>query len=162
MCNSVICNSGGPVNKSAGSPTVLSPNLGDVVNHSFTHSLPAHPYRKLSGAITRQSINSSEWGDMAVAWEPQEKHNLIGFVLNSRHPDPRRVWKGGPEGGLRDAIERVRGIRGGIPKSYFLIVSMHNTWASWTPLKCSHDASWILMMQMSRLFRFPFSISDFL
>ena len=22
------------------------------------------------------------------------------FVLNSRHPDPRRVWKGGPEGGF--------------------------------------------------------------
>ena len=24
------------------------------------------------------------------------------FVLNSRHPDPWRVWKGGPDGGLRD------------------------------------------------------------
>ena len=28
------------------------------------------------------------------------KPNLREFVLNSRHPDPRRVWKGGPEGGF--------------------------------------------------------------
>ena len=26
------------------------------------------------------------------------------FVLNSRHPEPRRMWKGDPEGGLRDTI----------------------------------------------------------
>ena len=25
-----------------------------------------------------------------------EQHNLREFVLNSRHPDPRRVWKVGP------------------------------------------------------------------
>ena len=24
-------------------------------------------------------------------------YNLREFVLNSRHPDPRRAWKGGPE-----------------------------------------------------------------
>jgi len=41
--------------------------------------------------------------------------HLKEIVLNSRHPDPRRVWKGGPDGGLRDTIgwiRRIRWIRG--------------------------------------------------
>ena len=27
----------------------------------------------------------------------ERPHYLRGFVWNSRHPDPRRAWKGGPE-----------------------------------------------------------------
>ena len=34
------------------------------------------------------------------------------FVLNYRHPSPRRGWKGGSDRPLRDHIVKIRGIRG--------------------------------------------------
>ena len=34
------------------------------------------------------------------------------FVLNYRHPGPRRVWKGGSEPRLRDRINGIAGITG--------------------------------------------------
>ena len=50
---------------------------------------------------------------------------IWGSLLNSRHPDPRHVWKGGPE--LR-SVDRIAGLswhgwqRGWIPKSSKLMV----------------------------------------
>ena len=35
-----------------------------------------------------------------------QKHSFEGVCLNYRHPDPRRVWKGGPE------LQSVTVIRG--------------------------------------------------
>ena len=41
---------------------------------------------------------------------------LREFVLNYRHPGPRRVWKGGSESPLRDQINGITGIRCCVPK----------------------------------------------
>ena len=49
-----------------------------------------------------ESIPRAETSDRCQAPKYQKANHLREFVLNSRHPDPRRVWKGGPEGGLRD------------------------------------------------------------
>ena len=94
--------------------------------------------------------------------------HLREFVLNSRHPDPRRVWKGGPEGGwgTRSAGSGgsgvIRGIRGdpGMSSKKCFVDGRHSTWAfiaspistheknheySWCIMN-THDASWVLMM----------------
>jgi len=44
---------------------------------------------------------------------------LREFVLNSRHPDPWRVCKGGPDGGLRDTIRGNLGNLGMSSKKQF-------------------------------------------
>ena len=52
--------------------------------------------------------------------------SLREFVVNYRHPGPRRVWKGGSEPRLRDQINGIRGItgirgiRGCVPKWCFV------------------------------------------
>ena len=56
-------------------------------------------------------------------------HELIwGSLFNSRHPDPRHVWKGGPELRSVDRIARLSwqrgltGLAGWVPKSSKLMV----------------------------------------
>ena len=54
-------------------------------------------------------MSSVVHGDGAIS---NSVPDLREFVLNSRHPEPRRAWKGGPEEGLRDTIRWIRWIRG--------------------------------------------------
>ena len=50
-----------------------------------------------------------------------------GVCFNSRHPGPRRAWKGGSEPQFMGPIRRIRGIRGRVPKWCFVEAVLKNS-----------------------------------
>ena len=77
--------------------------------------------------LCERAIHTGQWQPMGTYFRQvlfSMTCNLREFVLNSRHPDPRRVSKGGPEGGLRETIRGNPQDPGMNSKRLFLVASM--------------------------------------
>ncbi len=71
------------------------------------------PNTKITMIITKQKPNIKQNIHTKTKHTKHNQQYLFeGVSLNSRHPSPRRVWKGGSERRLRDHFVGIRGMRG--------------------------------------------------